>query len=371
MFRFLHSADLHLGKPFGGYPETVRHDLRQAREGVIGRLAVQARAQGCAHVLLAGDTFDAQTPSPRVIRQALNAVAGAADLTFVLLPGNHDSLAATELWGTIARDAPANLRVVTDTAPASLAPGVVLLAAPATARRPGQDLTEALMQPTPDGSLRIGLAHGAVTDFSKGEDGNPAVIPPDRAERAGLAYLALGDWHGQMPIGPRTWYAGTPEPDSFRHGAPGRALVVSCGPGLPQVTPVETGVMRWLAPHLDSLPGDDLAHRLRGLLPSLGERGRVLIDLTFAGRVPLPAVQAVQALLDQTTPDFLHLHADMTGLITDIRTDDLDLIDRAGALRAAAEALLAEADDPARPAPDQAIARAALADLFALCRGLA
>lgn len=370
MFRFLHSADLHLGKPFGGFPETVRHDLRQAREGIIGRLAAQARTNGCAHILLAGDTFDAETPSHRVIRQALNAMAGAGDLTFVLLPGNHDSLSATELWETFGRDAPPNVRVITDPSPVTLAPSVMLLPAPATARRPGQDLTEALMQPTPEGQIRIGLAHGAVTDFAKGEDGNPALIPPDRADRAGLAYLALGDWHGQMAIGPRTWYAGTPEPDSFRHGQPGRALVVDCGAGPPQVTPVEAGALRWLAPRLDGLPGDDLAQRLTGMLPPVGQRGGTLMSLTVAGRAALTAAQAIQALLDRVQPDFLHLDWDLTGLITDIRTDDLDLIDRAGALRAAADALLAEADDPARVLPDQALARAALADLFAICRGL-
>ena len=56
------------------------------------------------------------------------------------------------------------------------------------------------------------------------EDGNPAQIPADRVETAGLAFLALGDWHGQLGIGPRTWYAGTPEAEAFRDAAPpGRA----------------------------------------------------------------------------------------------------------------------------------------------------
>jgi hypothetical protein len=48
---------------------------------------------------------------------------------------------------------------------------------------------------TPADAFRIGLAHGAVQTFS--EHGNPALIPPDRAASAGLAFLALGDWNGQ------------------------------------------------------------------------------------------------------------------------------------------------------------------------------
>ena len=48
---------------------------------------------------------------------------------------------------------------------------------------------------------------------SAGEANNP--IAPDRARRAGLDYLALGDWHRTLQIGPATWYAGTPEADRF------------------------------------------------------------------------------------------------------------------------------------------------------------
>jgi hypothetical protein len=38
-FRFLQSSDLHLGRAFGGYPEGIRHRLREARHGAIARLA--------------------------------------------------------------------------------------------------------------------------------------------------------------------------------------------------------------------------------------------------------------------------------------------------------------------------------------------
>lgn len=91
-FRFLHSSDLHLGRAFGGYPEGIRHRLREARHGAIARLAQAARAGGAGVVLLAGDTFDAETPAPETLRQALRAMGEEGDLTWVLLPGNHDSL---------------------------------------------------------------------------------------------------------------------------------------------------------------------------------------------------------------------------------------------------------------------------------------
>ena len=35
MIRFLHTADLHLGKPFGRFPEDLRGRLREARREAV------------------------------------------------------------------------------------------------------------------------------------------------------------------------------------------------------------------------------------------------------------------------------------------------------------------------------------------------
>ncbi len=381
MFRFLHSADLHLGKPFGRFPEEVRGALRQARAGLIGRLAEAARAQGAGTVLLAGDTFDSETPAPAVIRQALNAIAADPGLTWVMLPGNHDSLAASPLWQRIAGEAPPNLRLVLDPGPVGLSPGegeagpeVVLLAAPATARRPGRDLTEALAAETAPGALRIGLAHGAVTDFTSGEDGDPAVIPPDRAERSGLDYLALGDWHGQLRIGARTWYAGTPEADGFRHartgGVTGAALIVGlAGPGaVPEVQSVATGALDWVHAALDLLEGEDPLARLEPALPALARRAEVLMQLVVSGRLGLAAQDDLAAGLARLAPDFLHFEAQTGALALAQDAADLDRIDSGGALRMAAEALASEAGDESLAPEARQVAARALQHLFAFAR---
>lgn len=77
-YSFLHSSDLHLGRAYGGFPETIRGRLRGARHRVIARLAQAARQVGTGHLLLAGDTFDAETPSPETLRHALRAMAAEA-----------------------------------------------------------------------------------------------------------------------------------------------------------------------------------------------------------------------------------------------------------------------------------------------------
>lgn len=368
-FRFLHASDLHLGKGFGGFPEAVRNRLSEARHAAIARLAQVARDGGAGTVLLAGDTFDAETPSPQTLRHALRAMADETDIRWHLLPGNHDSLAATELWRKIAADGPANLCTALTADAQAIAPDVWLLPAPCTQRRPGRDLTESMAAATPAGALRIGLGHGAIADFS-GEEDVAGIIPPDRAARSGLDYLALGDWHGQMQVTPTTWYSGTPEADSFKH--PGAAAALLIAFDLPQapalVTPVDTGTFRWMAPQIDLLPGADAPAALQAALSGPTTRRNQLVRLTATGRLAL----AERALLDQdiarTAPDFGWFTSDLARLSIEARPDDLDLIDRAGALRHAAEALLAESQDALLAKPARDVAASALSRLYAYAR---
>lgn len=366
-FRFLHSSDLHLGKPFGFLPEDIRHRLREARHGAIARLAAAARGQEAAVILLAGDTFDAETPAPATRRQALQAMAAEGDMTWVLLPGNHDSLAASELWRLVASESPPNLRLALTPAPIRLAPGVTLLPAPVTARRPGRDLT-GWFDAAPSEGIRIGLAHGPVQEFGEAASG---LIAPDRAARAGLDWLALGDWHGEIRIGPRTAYPGTPERDGFRHDGPGTALAVTidASGAAPRARSLPVGAFDWRAPTLDLLPGLDPLTALAALLPPAGARRDALVNLSLRGRLGPEGRAALAAALAQAAPDFGWLGWDAGGLETQVDTGDLDLIDRAGALRAAAEALHAEARDPARPEAERRVAAAALDRLFAFAQG--
>ena len=364
MIRFLHTADLHLGKPFGRFPEDLRGRLREARHGSIARLAAVARAHGAADILVAGDTFDAQTPSPGTLRQALHAMVADPGLTWWLLPGNHDSLAAADLWDRIIRDAPPNVRPLLTSAPQEIASGAVLLPTPCTQRRPGRDLTAGMAGvPTPAGALRIGLAHGGVQSFS--EDGNPAQIPADRAESAGLAFLALGDWHGQLGIGPLTWYAGTPEAEAFKDAAPPGALVVTLAGGAPEVTPAPTGALAWQSLALDLLPGDDPEARLAALLPPVVARRDTLICVTATGRTGLAGEAALTRVLAAVEHDFAFLETERSGLAIDHAPADLEVFGAPGAaLRSAADALRAAADDPTLPTEERAAALTALSRLY-------
>jgi len=369
MFRFLHSSDLHIGKRFGNFPEDLRGRLREARHGALARLALQARSNGATAILLAGDTFDTETPTPQMLHHALQEMRQAADLTWVILPGNHDSLLADELWGRARDILPPNVVLALEPAPVTLAANVVLLPAPCTTRRPGRDLTEWMSSAaTPESSLRLGLAHGPVLDFS--EDGAKGdVIAPNRAALSGLDYLALGDWHGQMCVDDRTRYSGTPEPDRFKHDKPGTALLVAiAGPGaLPEVTAVPTALFAWQTRPLELLAGDDGVAGLEALLPAPDARRQTLLRLSLYGHTGIAIRTALAARTDALAPEFAHFEVQDRDLLTECDATDLDSIDHAGALRLAAEALLAEADNAALSADDRAVAQAALMRLFTYC----
>jgi hypothetical protein len=287
------------------------------------------------------------------------------------MPGNHDHANATELWRQVEQDCPPNVALQLTPEPYALTPQATLLPAPPTERHPGRDLTDWFdTAETPSGTLRIGLAHGSVTDFDSSEEGASSIIAPDRARRAGLNYLALGDWHGQLQIGPETWYSGAPECDGFKHAQPPCALLVEItAPNAPaKVTPLPTATLQWSRVQLeltDDLTGEDacIAAHL-ATLPALPERASTLFDLVVTGRAgPLDRVALEQSVV-QIAPDFLWHRADLSGLGFVHDTADLDAIDRQGALRAAAESLSHEAADESLPPDTRAAAQAALSHLF-------
>lgn len=369
-FRFIHSSDLHLGKRFGQFSGDLPAQLREARHASIGRLAGHAREQGASTILLAGDTFDTENPSPGVLRQALTEMRHHAPIRWVILPGNHDSLQAAQLWATLKAEAPENVTLALDATPLEIAPRVMLLPAPCTTRRPGRDLSEWMDSAvTSEGTIRIGLAHGAVHSFSE-EDSGLDVIAPDRARRAGLDYLALGDWHGGVEIDQRTRYSGSPEPDRFKHDRPGEALMVliEAPSALPKITTLDTGGFSWRTIKLDLVDGDDAIACTGALLPEAHLRRHALVKLVARGRTRLDSRAALASAMEKVRPDFAWFEFHDDALATECEAGDLDAIDIGGALRGAADALFAEAADAARSAEQREVARAALGRLYALAQ---
>jgi DNA repair exonuclease SbcCD nuclease subunit len=366
-FAFIHTADWQIGKRFGAFEAEKAAVLRDQRLRAVDRVAQAARAAGANTVLVAGDVFDSETVSDVLAGQLLSRLKSYTDLVWHLLPGNHDPARAGGVWEAVAAGGmPANVRVHLTPEPAELATDVVLLPAPLTSKSTAHDPTAWMDNvPSPAGALRIGLAHGSVQGF--GSDGDANVpIDPARVKTAGLAYLALGDWHGVKQISDRVWYSGTPEPDSFPDNEPGYALCVRVDDAnsAPEVERVATAYFTWMR-RQQSLSGGEGLEAIEQEVSKLGaDASRHLMALSLEGSISLAEFARVEERLAKLAPQLFHLAPDLARLQTSAAVSDIDELG-SGMLATVAAHLKEMA---AAQSDNSEVAARALRKLFAIAR---
>jgi DNA repair exonuclease SbcCD nuclease subunit len=361
--RFIHTADWQIGKVFRQVDDATEGVLQAARLEAIATLGRLARERAAPIVLVAGDIYDVATAEDRTLGQPLARMRAFPDVVWHLIPGNHDPHQPGGPWErALRRGLPDNVRVHLEPAPVALSDHAQLLPAPLLRRRALADPTDWMDQaPTPPGSVRIGLAHGSISAFGSDARDQPNLIDPARPERAGLGYMALGDWHGTKRIGPRCWYSGTPEVDDFGVEGGGQALLVEleAAGAPPEITSLAVGRFDWhreTARLQDDGDIDVLMARLRTLE---AEPARRLLDLRLEGTLSLTGRERLAGLLDELRAAVCWLRFDEGRLFLEPSSDDLEAIAPAGFVRVAAERLRAMADDPGEAARETA-ARALL-----------
>lgn len=363
-FTFIHTADWQIGKPFGEFSGDKPGILRQERLNAIDRTAAIARAKGARHVLVAGDVFDFETGSAQLVRQLLQRLAGHDDVSWHLISGNHDPAKPGSVWD-IARKAAgtmANVVLHLEQCIHELEAGVSLLSAPLHAKACYADPTQWMDQAeTAAGSLRIGMAHGSVTGF--GSEGDAAVpIDPRRPERAGLSYLALGDWHGTNMISDRVWYSGTPEPDSFASKNPGNVLAVTlhAADAPPQVECVPSAHFSWAKNELRLTAASSVRDMIGEVIPKGPDASSRLLQLALRGSLSLEQHAELSIALGRLEASLFHLDVDTRELQIAAGSDSLDAFTHP-ALRTVAEQLSKQANgETAELSHDAEIARLAL-----------
>jgi DNA repair exonuclease SbcCD nuclease subunit len=249
MTRFVHAADLQLGKASNFLAPEARDRYRQARTDAIRAIARVVAEEKAEFVVVAGDVFDSNdVDRPSIVRRALDAL-GEIGVPVFLLPGNHDHLGLRSVWHAVADLAPSNVVVLDDSVPRQAVPGVEVVGAPWTSKRPLDDPAgPALIAEVPaPGIRRVVVAHGIVDSvFPVVDRIDQRLIRLDSLEAALQAgacqYVALGDRHSVTEVGStgRVWYPGSPEPTSWDETEPGHVLVVDLGERV-QVRPVRVG----------------------------------------------------------------------------------------------------------------------------------
>lgn len=354
MTRILHSADWQIGRQYGSFDPDDAVPLAEARFAAIERLAQWAAAEAVDAVVVAGDVFDAQTVSARTIRRLFNAL-GAFAGPWVMIPGNHDAALAEGVWSQAMRlgAVPANVHLALEPKVIELpGPRLAFLCAPLTQRHTYGDLTEWFdAAQTPPGWLRIGLAHGAVQGLLAEDIDSANPIAADRAHRARLDYLALGDWHGTKCIDARTWYSGTPEADRFKDNGAGQALLVEIDESgaPPRVTERRIGKHQWQSQthRVDVASDVDLA-----ILALAAVDESDVLEFSVRGQVDLDSHQKLLASIGSTEGRVRCLRMDLTGLRLAPTAEDIAALQADGYLGEVIAELRDTGGSEAQPAQD-------------------
>lgn len=334
--RFLHVADLHLGRRLG------EMDLADDQAHILGQILGLARQHAVDAVLVAGDVYDRTVPSAAAMQllDGFFTSLAAAGLPAYIISGNHDSADRLAFGGRLMEGRGVHLAAVYAGRVPSYrlhdAHGPLTLWAlpflkPGLARCwwPDEDipdytaavravLAHAGVEP---GERCVLLAHQFVTAGGRAPrpGGSEAVNVGtldnvDASVFAPFDYVALGHIHSAQQVGgPRVRYCGAPLKYSVdeARGQKCALLVELAGKGQLSVTPLPLAPLRELrrvqgplqelllhgertgdyvhAVLTDDAPLTDAAARLRAVYPNL-----VKIDFTYA-RARLAAQPPLQA----------------------------------------------------------------------------
>ena len=302
--KFLHTADWQVGMKaahVGDKADEVREERLAAAQRVMD-LAVREQVDA---VLLAGDVFEHNAVRRDWVQRVAD-ILGRSGLPVYILPGNHDPLVPGSVWDHSAWSY-SNITILREREPIRIG-GAVLYPCPVYEKTSRYDPT-AWIDATGETDVCIGIAHGTVEGAQVEEPDYP--IARDRAQRAGLDYLALGHWHSTTPYfdaqrAVRMAYAGTPESTKFGERNSGNVLIVDIpARGAPPVVREEpTGRLRWEQWQRAVRASEDLAH-LRREIELYEAPERTLLEVQLSGILPAGAQRELERIAELVAARFL------------------------------------------------------------------
>ncbi|AFV91039.1 Exonuclease SbcCD, D subunit [Acidipropionibacterium acidipropionici ATCC 4875] len=361
MVRFVHTSDWQLGmtrhylaaRP--GAEDDAQARFSADRIEAVRRIGRIAREEHCSFVVVAGDVFETQNVSKRVVALACEAMASIG-LPVLLLPGNHDSLEPGCIWDQdlFTDRCPSNVTVLRGTEPVDVADGVQVVGAPLTSRHPSSDpIAPAIADIQPDGTTRILVGHGQLPGLS-GQDSEEAEIDATAIQEAvtsgAIGYAALGDRHIRWPEDPHAAirYCGTHETTRFTDPGRGSVDVVEVSGGEVTATPHEVG--RWLHARVSrEMATDEDIDAMAAELSGFDDPTRTIVRYDLHGHLSVAQNARLEALLADRQEIFASLEpsAYRHDLVVTPDDGDLDGMDLPGwAASAAAELSEAAASSP-------------------------
>ena len=364
--RFIHTSDLQLGmrRWFLGDEQTRFDSARLDAVTALGMLATANRAE---FIVAAGDVFEDNSLSERVIGRVLERFA-ELPVPVYLLPGNHDPLVADSIfWRAGDID---NVTVLGSTDPVTVREGVEVVGVPWRSKSPSGDLVAAALKPlAPFDGTRIMVAHGQPESYSGDQMAglfDLEVVNQALADHR-IDYLALGDTHSTMTIGSsgKVWFSGAPEVTDFAEPGgggefdSGNALVVTIADH--EVTVDKHPVGTWTFQALsESLVSAEDVEAFLEKLRTWPNKDRTVIKYALSGTLNLTDTRALNDGIESVRHRFVNLYERERLMNLYVEPGDDEISDLQ--LGSVASASLAELLDD----PDDATARDAVNLLFRL-----
>lgn len=353
--KIVHTADVHLDLCFAGagMPGSFGNRRRQSLRDVFHGIVRRAGEWPADALLIAGDLFESDRVTRDTIAFLKAEFASIPHVAVVIAPGNHDPFTptspyATETW-------PVNVTIFKrpEWDSVTVRDGALTVHGFAF---DGPDVScnpfGTLRIPS-DESVHVAVAHGS--ERSHQPEGKSAYAPFDAHDAAadGLAYLALGHFHGYTPIegsfGARMAYSGSPEGHGFRETGEHHFVEVTVDTGTIDIRPVPSARV-WYETHRIDCAGlqssQDIVRTLRGLAEASPKRLVARVALAGASTVDVAAelesiYDAVSGhfefleLRDETTPldDYEALAREETSLGLFVRALNEEIADQTDAAR--------------------------------------
>ena len=313
----LHTADVHLGRPWTGLARCAAR-LSELHWECFEGLTRLALERGVLALVIAGDLFDRPSPPAKLVERVRGAFRrlAAEGVAVVLAPGTHDGVSSSRsIYRTDAL--PSGVRVFLS---ARLGERLVVERGGAAAAFQGlawdpQGTPAAFIadyRRADDGLPEVLVLHGEVGS-SKSRRSKDLPATAEELASAGASYVALGHRHAflELRLGGRLWgaYPGSPFGLSFKEPELGArsAALVTIEPGQePRIELLPTTSVEWLRLALDLGQFDSREELLAALAGSSGAERLALVELSGAAGFPV----AVEELEAEVGARFLHLVAE-------------------------------------------------------------
>lgn len=207
--RIIHTSDIHLGSKITAHLDAARAQTRRRElQDGFARLVRKAKELSAKAIIIAGDLFDEDTVSKRLIEATLATVDSASEIMFLYLPGNHEG----EALSASGIPLPKNLKIFGEDWTSFELDGVTV-----TGRtRLSRDMFKSLRHVLSDErkNRTIAVLHGELQVGASSEK----VIGAKDLEGTDIDYIALGHYHSYSVknIGKtQAVYCGTPEGRGF------------------------------------------------------------------------------------------------------------------------------------------------------------